>query len=97
MAIKCSTAFVDPPITITRRIAFSNAAFVIISRGFKSICNKFNIAGPDANYSARFSSKSAGDDDEYGRDIPIDVWQTERLAAETKQTNATAHFFRNIK
>mmetsp|Transcript_8323 Transcript_8323/g.26024 ORF Transcript_8323/g.26024 Transcript_8323/m.26024 type:complete len:215 (-) Transcript_8323:723-1367(-) len=70
IAIRCKTAFVDPPVTITIRIAFSNAAFVMMSRGFKSSSSKFLIAAPAASHSACFSSESAGIDDEYGRDMP---------------------------
>ena len=34
IANRCNTAFVDPPIANTRRIAFSKASLVIMSRGF---------------------------------------------------------------
>jgi hypothetical protein len=35
-ASKCTTAFVEPPIAISARIAFSNASFVRIFEGRKS-------------------------------------------------------------
>lgn len=40
MAIKCNTAFVDPPNTMIKVIAFSKAALVIISLGLMSFFNK---------------------------------------------------------
>ena len=64
MAMRWSTAFVDPPVTMTMRIAFSKAALVMMSRGLRSSSSNFLIAAPAALHSASFSSESAGDDDE---------------------------------
>ena len=64
IAIKCRTAFVEPPVTMTMRMAFSNAPLVIISLGFKSNSNNFLIASPARAHSSLFSWESAGDDEE---------------------------------
>ena len=37
IAIRCSTALVDPPVAATDAIAFSNAARVRMSRGFRPL------------------------------------------------------------
>lgn len=71
MAIRCKTAFVEPPVTITMRIAFSNAALVIMSRGFMSFSNKIFKKPPASMHSPFFSCESAGEDEEYGSDMPV--------------------------
>ena len=43
MAIRCSTALVEPPSAITTTIAFSNASRVITSRGLMSFSRQFLI------------------------------------------------------
>ena len=53
IAKMCKTAFVDPPIAIITDIAFSNAFFVIRSRGLIS----FSIA--ETNISALLSALSS--------------------------------------
>mmetsp|Transcript_10568 Transcript_10568/g.39160 ORF Transcript_10568/g.39160 Transcript_10568/m.39160 type:complete len:219 (+) Transcript_10568:606-1262(+) len=70
MAIKCSTAFVLPPRAMMVTMAFSNAARVMISRGFKSISSRCRIALPAMKHSSIFNGSSAGMLEEYGRDIP---------------------------
>ena len=66
MAIKCKTAFVDPPVIMTMRIAFSKAPFVMMSRGFRSISKSRFMASPAFLHSLIFSSESAGELEEYG-------------------------------
>ena len=70
IAIKCNTAFVLPPRAITMVIAFSKAALVMISLGFKSIFNKCLIAFPAKKHSSIFNGSSAGIVLEYGNVIP---------------------------
>jgi hypothetical protein len=60
MAMRCSTAFVEPPRAITTTIAFSNAARVMMSRGLMSFSSRFKIAFPAAWHSAIFCGSSAG-------------------------------------
>ena len=62
--MRWSTAFVDPPVTMTIRIAFSKAPFVMMSRGFRSNVRSFLMASPARAHSSLFSCESAGDDDE---------------------------------
>mmetsp|Transcript_28021 Transcript_28021/g.47614 ORF Transcript_28021/g.47614 Transcript_28021/m.47614 type:complete len:222 (-) Transcript_28021:856-1521(-) len=61
IAIKWRTAFVEPPVIITMRIAFSKAALVMISRGLMSFSSKIFIAAPALSHSSSFSSESAGE------------------------------------
>lgn len=60
MAIRCSTAFVDPPSTITRVMAFSKAALVMMSLGFRSSCSRRLMAAPARVHSSALSGSSAG-------------------------------------
>ena len=60
IAIKCNTAFVLPPRAITIVIAFSKAARVMMSLGFKSISNMCLIAFPAKKHSSVFNGSSAG-------------------------------------
>ena len=59
MAIKCNTAFVEPPNAMTVVIAFSKASLVMISRGFRSISIKFLIALAAFSQSYFLSSDNA--------------------------------------
>lgn len=43
IAMKCSTALVEPPVAITRVMAFSNALKVMMSLGFRSFFNKSSM------------------------------------------------------
>mmetsp|Transcript_58075 Transcript_58075/g.131592 ORF Transcript_58075/g.131592 Transcript_58075/m.131592 type:complete len:319 (-) Transcript_58075:690-1646(-) len=70
MAMRCSTALVDPPVTITMRMAFSKAVLVMMSRGLRSNSSRFFITAPMLSHSAIFSAESAGLDEEKGRLIP---------------------------
>src|SRR3990172_1917851 len=70
IAIKCSTALVDPPSAITTTIAFSNAARVMMSDGFKSSSNNFCIAAPARWHSSAFAGSTAGVEELYGSDMP---------------------------
>ena len=70
IAIKCKTAFVDPPRTKTILIAFSNAFIVIISLGLISFSNKIRIAFPASSHSFFFSSLKAGLEELNGKLIP---------------------------
>mmetsp|Transcript_27655 Transcript_27655/g.110745 ORF Transcript_27655/g.110745 Transcript_27655/m.110745 type:complete len:383 (-) Transcript_27655:695-1843(-) len=71
IAIKWSTAFVEPPVAMTMVIAFSKAARVMICRGVMFFSRSVRIAAPArSRHSPSFSSESAGDDDEYGSAMP---------------------------
>mmetsp|Transcript_26694 Transcript_26694/g.44767 ORF Transcript_26694/g.44767 Transcript_26694/m.44767 type:complete len:265 (-) Transcript_26694:765-1559(-) len=70
MAIRCSTALVEPPSAITVTIAFSKAARVMISKGLRSILSRFSIAAPANRHSSIFRGSSAGTELLYGRHIP---------------------------
>ena len=70
MAIKCKTAFVEPPRTITTVIASSNASRVKISLGLMSRASSTFIYSPTAAASRCLSSDLAGLVDENGRVIP---------------------------
>mmetsp|Transcript_29597 Transcript_29597/g.28325 ORF Transcript_29597/g.28325 Transcript_29597/m.28325 type:complete len:202 (-) Transcript_29597:688-1293(-) len=71
IAIKCSTALVLPPRTITIVIAFSKAFLVIISLGLRSISKRVKMASPASLHSAVLRGSSAGVEEEKGRAIPI--------------------------
>lgn len=75
MAIRCSTALVDPPSAMTSVIALSKAARVMMSRGLMSrfinsrMALRMSLASEDKHYKAylpatehstRFSGSSAG-------------------------------------
>lgn len=60
IAIKCKTAFVDPPRAITITIAFSSDFLVMISRGFKSIFSSSKRCIPAKRHSTNFNGSSAG-------------------------------------
>ena len=47
MAMRCSTAFVDPPSAMTTAMAFSKAALVMMSRGRMSAASSSMTARPD--------------------------------------------------
>ena len=81
IAIRCSVALVEPPVTITRRTAFSKAARVITSRGLMSRAMQVASASAARRHSSTFSGWSppspplaagshAGMDEEYGTAIP---------------------------
>ncbi len=70
IAIRCSTALVEPPSTIVTTIAFSNAARVMMSRGFKSSSSRRRIAAPARRHSSCFAGSSAGVDELPGRLMP---------------------------
>lgn len=65
MAIKCSTALVEPPSAMTMTIALRNAFSVMMSRGFKSIFNKSRRYFPASRHSSSFNGSSAGVEELY--------------------------------
>ena len=60
MAMRCSTALVEPPTAITIAIAFSNASRVMTSRGLMSFSSKLRITSPARRHSSILSGSSAG-------------------------------------
>lgn len=70
MAMRCSTALVEPPSTVMKTIAFSNAALVMMSEGLMSFSRSNLIALPACTHSKCFWSVSAGVEPEYGSDMP---------------------------
>ena len=60
IAIKCSTALVDPPSAMIITIAFRNDFSVIMSLGFKSIFNNSKRYFPARRHSSIFNGSSAG-------------------------------------
>jgi hypothetical protein len=64
MAIRCSTALVDPPSAMMITMAFSNAARVMMSRGLRSISSMCLMALPAMKHSSIFSGSSAGMEEE---------------------------------
>ena len=71
IAIRCITAFVEPPTAITTAIAFSNASRVITSRGLMSFSSSRRIAAPARRHSSSLPGSVAGSDELYGSDMPI--------------------------
>ena len=71
IAIRCSTALVEPPSAITITIAFSNASRVMMSRGLRSRSSRLRIAAPAAKHSSSLRGWVAGVDELYGSDMPI--------------------------
>ncbi|KAJ1667756.1 hypothetical protein GGF38_002751 [Coemansia sp. RSA 25] len=71
MAIKCRTTLVDPPMAMAMVIAFSNALRVMISFGHTLSSRILRMAAPTLKHSSSFSCDVAGDDDEYGRVMPM--------------------------
>jgi hypothetical protein len=69
IAIKCSTALVDPPSAMTITIAFRNDFSVMMSLGFRSIFSNSNRYFPARWHSSIFSGSSAGVDE---------LWYTEK-------------------
>ncbi len=59
MAIRCSTALVEPPRAITTVMAFSNASRVRMSRGLMSRSSSLSTASPAARQSSSLSLSSA--------------------------------------
>lgn len=60
IAIKCSTALVDPPSAMIITIAFRNDFLVMMSLGFKSIFNNSRRYFPARRHSSSFNGSSAG-------------------------------------
>ncbi len=60
IAMRCSTALVEPPSAITTTIAFSNAGRVMMSRGLMSFSNSVRIAWPVRKHSSSLAGSSAG-------------------------------------
>ena len=71
IASRCSTAFVEPPSAIVTAIAFSNASFVMIWRGRRSISMRFITARPDSYAKSSRRRSTAGGDAEPGSAMPI--------------------------
>ncbi|TXT22290.1 MAG: hypothetical protein FD138_3551 [Planctomycetota bacterium] len=69
--MKCSTAFVEPPVAMITTIAFSIDLRVMMSRGLMSFSSSSRIAAPARRHSSIFSGSSAGIDELYGSDMPI--------------------------
>src|SRR6187551_3819853 len=70
MAMRWSTALVDPPVAITTVMAFSNALRVMMSRGLRSSASRLRMALPAAAHSSFLDWSMAGLDDEFGNDMP---------------------------
>lgn len=70
IAIRCSTAFVLPPVAMTNTIAFSKLFFVIMSLGLISRFISSSRYLPANRHSTFFNGSSAGVELEYGRLIP---------------------------
>ena len=81
IAMRWMVAFVEPPVTITSRTAFSKAFFVMMSRGLMPLSMHVCSASTARSTSAILSACSpplppfalgshAGMDDEYGTDMP---------------------------
>jgi len=60
IAIRCNTAFVDPPRAMTETIALRSDFGVIMSRGFKSIFSNSRRYFPAKRHSSNFNGSSAG-------------------------------------
>jgi len=60
MAMRCSTAFVEPPSTITITMAFSNASRVMMSLGLRSASKRWRMAAPARTHSSSFAGSVAG-------------------------------------
>ena len=71
MASRCSTALVEPPSTITIRMAFSNAALVMILRGVRLRSSRSQTARPAASHSSSFCGWTAGVEEVMGRAMPM--------------------------
>ncbi len=70
MAMRWSTAFVEPPRAVTTVIAFSKAFFVMMSRGRMFLLMRFTTAAPASKQSISFSSLTAAWAELFGRLIP---------------------------
>ena len=64
MAMRWSTALVEPPSAMTTVMAFSNAARVMMSRGLRSISRRCLIALPAMKHSSILRGSSAGMEEE---------------------------------
>ena len=60
IAMRCSTALVEPPSTITITIAFSKDSRVMIRLGRRSISSSRRTAAPARRHSSRLSGSVAG-------------------------------------
>jgi len=63
MAIRCKTAFVEPPRAMMTTMAFSNEARVMMSRGLISFSSNLRIAAPARRHSAILPGSVAGIDE----------------------------------
>mmetsp|Transcript_721 Transcript_721/g.2356 ORF Transcript_721/g.2356 Transcript_721/m.2356 type:complete len:267 (-) Transcript_721:643-1443(-) len=70
IAMRWSTALVEPPRAMTVTIAFSNAVRVMMSRGLRSFSSMLRTAAPALKHSTAFRGSSAGTEELYGRVIP---------------------------
>ncbi len=70
MAIRCSTAFVDPPRAITTVMAFSKASRVMISSGLISFSSRFMTAAAARRQSSFLCSETASWAELFARLIP---------------------------
>lgn len=87
IAIKCSTALVDPPSAITITIALRSDLRVMISRGFKSIFSNSSRYFPANRHSSNFSGSSAGVDELQEQQIKVSTFLKEnRRETYTKLT-----------
>ena len=71
MAIRCRTAFVEPPVMFTSIMAFSKASRVRMSDGRISSFKRVFMAPPAARHSSCFAFDSAGLEEEPGSVMPI--------------------------
>ena len=63
IAMRCSTALVDPPSTMTITIAFSNAVRVMMSRGLMSFSISARTTAPARRHSSSLAGSVAGVDE----------------------------------
>ena len=71
MAIRWSTALVEPPRIVMTVMAFSNASLVMMSRGFRSRSINKRMAAPTRAHSSRLAGLLAGIEELKGRLMPI--------------------------
>ena len=71
IAMRCSTAFVEPPTAMMTVMAFSNAALVRMSRGRKSRSMRCSRARAESALLTAFSASTALMVEECGRLMPI--------------------------
>jgi hypothetical protein len=92
IAIKCKTAFVEPPSAMTITIALRRDFRVIISRGFKSIFSNSNMYFPAKRHSSNFNGSSAGIEELSGKKKEKKI-RTTMLADANSSDQAETNFY----